>query len=303
MDFRSLLMSGAVVGLLAHPAPASAKDGPVTLEPLGAWALDMAENKCRMIRAFGTEDRKTLLLLEQWDPSEQMTWMVTGDATKNYRNRRRAHYAFGNGGDEGKIDLIGMTFDGHGPAIGTSSTIAAKEPRPRDEDRDFSIEPRGLPTLDSEAAQSITYLDIGTRAPDDVRLNLGSMKGPMDAMNMCMANLVEYWGFDVEQQRSVVQPPQPKNMRNVVDAITQAYPSKALGRGAQADFHIRVSVGADGKVEDCVLINQTTAPDFDQARDPCYVFTQKAEFTPALDASAKPVPSYFATRVIYRMGR
>ena len=303
MGIRSLLLTGLVFSLTANSAPGWAKDGPVVLEPIGAWTLDMADNNCRMIRAFGSEERKTLLLLEQWDPTEQLTWMVTGDATKGYGKRRKAHYSFGSGGDEGDIDLIGMTFEGHGPAIGTHSTIVAKQSRPEGEDRDFSIEPRGLPELDSGAAEGITYLDIGIRAPDDFRLNLGSMKAPMSAMNMCMANLVEHWGFDGEQQRSVVQPPLAKNMKNVVSEITRSYPSKALGRGAQANFHIRVSVGADGTVEDCVLLNQTVAKDFDQTRDPCYVFTQKAEFAPATDTNGQPVPSFYATRIVYRMGR
>ena len=34
-------------------------------------------------------------------------------------------------------------------------------------------------------------VDIGTRAPDDIRLNLGSMKAPIEAMNMCMANVCQ----------------------------------------------------------------------------------------------------------------
>lgn len=302
MQIRSLLAATAVLGLTIGAMPGSAQDGPTVLEPSAGWVLDMADNKCRMMRTFGTDERKTILLLEQWDPSESLTWMVAGDATKTYRNRRRAHYAFGSEGDRGKIDLVGMTFGEYGPAIGTSSTIVAKQPRPEGEARDYSVEPRGLPALDSEAAEDITHLDIGSRAPDDIRLNLGSMKAPLEAMNMCMANLVEHWGFDVEEQRRVVQPPLAKNMQSVATAIQKAYPMKAVVRGAQADFHIRVSVGADGRVEDCVLLNQTIAEDFDQARDPCYVFSKNAEFDPALDTSGKPVRSYYATRILYRIG-
>lgn len=302
MQIRSLLAASAVFGLAISATPGSAQDGPTVLEPSGGWVLDMADDKCRMLRTFGVEERRTILLLEQWDPSEAMTWMVAGDATKGYRNRRKAHYAFGSGGDRGEIELVGKSFGEYGAAIGTSSTIVAKQPRPEGETRDYSIEPRGLPALDSEAAEDITHLDIGTRAPDDIRLNLGSMKAPIEAMNMCMANLVEHWGFDVEEQSRVVQPPLAKNMQSVVTAIQKAYPMKAVARGAQADFHIRVSVGAEGRVEDCVLLNQTIAEDFDQARDPCYVFSKKAEFEPALDTSGKRVRSYYATRILYRIG-
>ena len=301
MQIRSLFAASAVFGLAISATPGLAQDGPTVLEPSGGWVLDMADNKCRMARAFGSDERRTILLLEQWDPSESITWMVAGDATKTYRNRRKAHFAFGSEGDSGEMDLVGMTFGEHGPAIGTSSTIVVEQTRPEGEARDYAIEPRGLPALDSEAAEGITHLDIGTRAPDDFRLNLGSMKAPMEAMNMCMANLVEHWGFDVEEQRRVVQPPMAKNMLAVATAIQKAYPMKALGRGAQADFHVRLSVGADGQVEDCVILSQTVAEDFDQARGPCSVFSQKARFEPAMDTSGKPVPSYYATRIRYRI--
>lgn len=309
MKSRMFFHAGAIGALCFNALPVlAAKDGPTVLEPIGPWQLDMAENNCRMARAFGTENDKTLLLLEQWDPSARLSWTIAGGATKDFKSRRSAAFAFGPNGDADRIDFMPSTFGDYGAAIRSSSSVVldedgdASDDRDEREDRDYGAEPRGLPQLDADAAEGITHLDIGKRTPDDVRLNLGDMKKPLEAMNVCMANLVEHWGFDVEEQRRVVQPPKPRNMQLVVREIIRAYPSEAVGRSEQADFHVRVTVGADGDVKDCVLLNQTVATSFDQPRDPCYVFTRKAEFAPATDASGKPVPSYFTTRVLYRIG-
>ena len=76
MTIRAILACAALAGLAAPEAPAfAAQDdrGPTVIDPAGPWQLDMAENNCRLARAFGTEEKKTLFLLEQWDPSTEVS--------------------------------------------------------------------------------------------------------------------------------------------------------------------------------------------------------------------------------------
>ncbi len=307
MTIRAILACAALAGLAAPEAPAlAAQDdrGPTVIDPMGPWQLDMAENNCRLARAFGTEEKKTLFLLEQWDPSTEVSWLVAGDAVKSYRSRRSASFAFGPGGDAEAFDFLPSTFGDFGTVVRSVSSVVlqegAKDEREED-DRDYDAYPRGLPHLYADDAEGITYLDIGRSSPDDIRLNLGDMKKPLEALNLCMANLVEHWGFDVDRQREVVRPPNFLNPKNVVDQILRSYPSKALRSGAQADFHLRLTVGENGSVEKCALINQTIADNFDMSRHPCTIFSRSARFAPATDATGTAVPSYYVTRILYRM--
>jgi hypothetical protein len=243
-------------------------------------------------------------LLEQWDPSTKVSWLVAGDAVKSYRSRRSASFAFGPGGDAEAFDFLPSTFGDFGTVVRSVSSVVlqegAKDEREED-DRDYDADPRGLPHLYADEAEGITYLDIGRSSPDDIRLNLGDMKKPLEALNLCMANLVEHWGFDVDRQREVVRPPNFLNPKNVVDQILRSYPLKALSSGAQADFHLRLTVGENGSVEKCALINQTIADNFDMSRHPCTIFGRSARFAPATDATGTAVPSYYVTRILYRM--
>ena len=308
MTIRAILVGAALAGLAAPEAPALAtqnEEGPTVLEPMGTWVLDMADNNCRMVRTFGTEEKKTLVLLEQWDPSAKVAWLVTGDAVKAYGSRRSASFAFGPKGDTDTFDFVPSTFGDYGTVVRSDSSVVFDEDAKDDSEedgRDYDADPRGLPHLDADGAEGITYLDIGRSSPDDIRLNLGDMKKPLEAMNLCMANLVEHWGFDVDRQREVVRPPNFLNPKNVVDQIVRNYPSKAVRKGAQADFHLRLTVGADGSVEHCTLANQTLADDCDINRHPCTIFSRSARFAPATDTAGTAVPSYYVTRIIYRIG-
>ena len=310
MTIRQVLHTSVALAFVSAAIAANAAtmvDAPIELQPVGPWQLDMAENKWRMARAFGSEDEKTLFLLEQWDPSAEVGWIVTGPAVGKFKNRSSAVYAFGPGGDADKFDVVASTFGDFGTAVRSYSSIAFNpdkaeaDERNEDEERDYAADPRGLPHLDADGAEGITYLDIGGRTPNEVRLLLGDMKKPLEAMNICMANLVEHWGFDVEEQRSVVTPPKPRNLDSVTRLIVKEYPLKALRRGAQADFHLRLTVDPDGSVSHCAMINQTTADNFDPRRHPCTIFTERAEFEPATDAGGKALPSFYNTRILYRI--
>lgn len=307
---RSVLSAAMAIALVLPAIPvdaASMVDGPLELQPTGPWQLDMGENNCRMARTFGTEDEKTLFLLEQWDPSAEAGWVVTGPAVRKFKNRSSAVYAFGPGGDADEFDVVASTFGDFGTAVRAYSSVAfdpdrAKtEDRGEDTERDYAVDPRGLPQLDAEGAQGVAYLDLGGRAPDEVRLMLGDMEKPLEAMNLCMANLVDHWGFDVAEQKTVVMPPIPRNIDTVTRMIVKEYPLKALRRGAQADFHLRLTVDPDGSVSQCAMINQTTADDFDPRRHPCTIFTERAKFEPAMDAAGKALPSFYTTRIVYRI--
>ena len=293
LSFAGLATSGA------------AQDAPTALQPSSNWHLDMAENKCRLLRTFGPEESRTIFFLEQWDPSMSAIWGLAGPAVEDLRVSWDARFAFGPGGDTGEFPVADMDL-GEQKLVSATTSIAFHpgknaEGEWTEEDRDWTSDPRGLAHLDDANAAGISTFTLSQRGEDDIVLDLGPMDKPLAAMNVCMEDLVTHWGFDPERQRTVVSPPEIVNMKRVVRTIQSEYPAEALRKGAQAYFALRLTVDESGRVEACEMLNQTVAEDFDMRKHPCSVMQRTAEIEPARDAAGQPVRSYLAHRIFYRI--
>ncbi len=307
MSSRMVLALAAVSWLTLAPAGAAhaSEADPALLRPMGHWQLDMAENKCRIARSFGSEDNRHVFYLEQWSPSDEADWAVAGPAVGKYRAGRKVDFAFGPGGDAASVDFVETSLGAIGRVVGARSTVVWSANRraalERGEEFGESAGPRGLPLLDSAGAAGIETLTLSQKGRDPVRLDLGSLDAPVAAMNRCMEDLVEHWGFDLERQRQIVTPPEILNAEMVARYVSQEYPRDALRAGAQANFFLRLTIDEMGEIEDCKLVNQTLAKDFDMARHPCTMFTRHARIEPARDATGQAMRTYYTTRIIYRI--
>lgn len=305
MTFRSLAgaLSGACI-LLTPAGAAHAKDAEaIVLEPVEPWLLDMAEHKCRLSRVFGSADEPNVFYLEQWNPSDHAEWIVAGPAVEEFTSRREVDFSFGPGGESDSSEFTETTLGDFGNVVGGNTAIVAHtHPEGWEEGEiDYRVHPRGLPRLDSNSAASIETFTVSQNGRDPVTLNLGPMDKPLAAMNTCMADLVGHWGFDAEEQKRVATPPKIENLRQVAGHIERYYPRDALRAGAQADFHLRLTIDEMGAIVNCSLVNQTLAEDFDMSRHPCTIFKKYAEIEPARATDGTAIPTYYATRIRYRM--
>lgn len=304
MVARAFLFLVVAISLMASgPRPVSASERePVVLSPIGPWQLDMGENRCRLARLFGSDEEKTVFVLDQWGPSSSAQWAVAGPKVRDIRITGRASFEFGPGGDSEDFRYTGATLGDYGAVVAGSTTVAARPDAEQGErERDWLAEPRGIPALDAEKASLVDSLFIDQRGSASFTLKLGAMQKPIRAFNLCIENLVESWGFDIEEQREVVTPPQITNLDLVAGRITREYPAEALRKGAQADFHLRLNVGENGSVEKCTLLNQTLAEGFDMKRHPCTIFQSDARIEPARKLDGTAVRSFYTTRIVYRM--
>ncbi len=294
----------AALGAASLPLHGKEADG-IVLPPVGPWQLDMAENSCRLARVFGTAGEETVFIIEQFSPGSTARWMVAGSIMKRFRERREMSFAFGPDGASGEFTPTGASLGEWGPAVDHASPIAFDPDFDRDDDTndepDYVADPRGLPMLDAEGAGSVEQLDLMQNGRDPVVLKLGKMAPPVAAFNVCMNDLVKSWGFDPVEQARVQSPPQVTNMANVAQSIMNHFPRKAERRGEQADFHLRLTIGTTGQIEDCKLLNMTLAENFDMSRHPCKTFKDIARIEPARTASGDPVRSFYTTRILYRM--
>lgn len=294
---RAFLLAMAASALFI-PDSAQAED--VVLEPSSPWHLDYGADKCRLARTFGEGEQKTILFLDQYQPSSSFTWTIAGPPVEAVDSANRYTSQFGPG-------LTAKIIKGFpGPTLGKlegyGAAIIQSGHRGDDEGESGDVEESAisLPHLAAEEGGQIEWLEIRRGRHHSLRLLTGNMRAPFDAMNKCMADLLADWGLDVETQRRRVNGPEWTNIRRVVRKIQDHYPSKALDRGAQARLNMRIMVGTDGRPTGCVLTDVTKADNFDDA--PCQIVMREARFEPARDAQNQPVPSYYATSIVYAIG-
>lgn len=80
-------------------------------------------------------------------------------------------------------------------------------------------------------------------------------------------------------------------------AITEDYPSNALRNGEEGVVGAQWTIGADGIVRDCRITRSSGFASLDHAT--CRSILKRARYTPAIDASGKPIDSINATQFIW----
>lgn len=77
------------------------------------------------------------------------------------------------------------------------------------------------------------------------------------------------------------------------------YPADALAQGAEGTSGFLVSVGADGRVSNCVITQSSGSEKLDNAT--CETMRQRALFDPARDRRGKATPSFYRSRVVWKI--
>jgi hypothetical protein len=145
-----------------------------------------------------------------------------------------------------------------------------------------------------EASVSSVTIKTGSRT---ITLQLGTMSAPMAAMRTCTSDLVKLWGLDPEQQAALTALPRPRNISSW--QLPDAYPKDSLMVGQQAIVRVRLMVDAAGEPTSCTVQSAIAKGDF--AKATCDQLMRNARFEPALDANNVPTPSYFVTKLVWRI--
>ena len=296
------LLHRALAGLVVvsaaglSTAAMAGEEPSLVYEPATEWMLEYGDARCRAGRIFGSEEKPTLLLLDQHNPGSNFSWLIAGEALEDVGSNKRLLIRFGENNEEFLLDAgLILKMDGYGKAFrGTGVRKAQRSEQ--------SAEPDFLASsfdLDPAEGAAIKWIDV-SRGGKIVRLQTGSLEHIYRGLNKCMEDLVRHWGVDPAIQRTVVTAPKFQNGNEVARRIQRDYPSRALFHNEQTDLHIRVMIDANAKVTSCTLTNLTAAKSFTEKA--CSIIEKHAEFTPAVDQSGNSVPSYFVGILSYRIG-
>lgn len=288
----------ATLGMLATPSAVAAKEAEVvTLEPSSNWHMDYAADKCRLGRTFGSGKNKHVLFFEQHGPGTNFGFTIAGPTFSKFKGRKETTVQFGDQADAQTATGFRGELGSFGPAL-IFSSIWLTDPGISATEGDIS-QKMGVPSIDIS--------DVGKRdnvavaqGKQFVRLLTGELSKPLAALNTCSEDLVRAWGFDPEQQKRRAKGPVWTNVMNITKRIQQKYPADAVRAGEQGIFKMRVTIDANGKVGECVLLDATEQ---DKLKSPaCKIVMRHAKFEPALDTEGEPMQSYYTASITYQVG-
>lgn len=277
--------------------PQASQAAETVLEPVDKWVLSYAEDSCRLVRAFGKDDDRVVLVLDQFQPGGEMDLSLVGKRFgRSPLSRTGLTATFGPGLPKAQL---------HDALLGTlgpdKTTIIMAGPRDllnRTRKRTSDDPSDELRTVTPEQEAAITEVRF-TTSTMRLTLKTGSMGAPLGAMRTCMTNLVKEWGLDPAQQEALsaraVATTKPGMWLKPED-----YPSGPLFMGASAAIRFRMMVGADGVPTHCFIQQATNSPEFTKLT--CDLLMKRVRFTPALDREGKPVASYYTNSVRWLAG-
>lgn len=292
---RTMLVGIAVgAAVLSIPVAARAADDPVVLTPSTQWNVDFAPNKCRLARAFGEGEDRHFLFFEQYYPNEKAGLTLAGPALSRFRSLAPTILSFYEGHEGHRTEPFAGDMENFGKALIYSNVDLAEEAGEDDDDANAT----GVAQLDTEFGERIEFVSVEQRGRT-VKFQTGPLGEAFEVLNTCTQDMIRDWGLDVEQHLGATRRPQWKNKLSLARRLQRQYPAAALRQGEQAILRMRVIVDTDGKVERCQIDAATT----NELDSPACREMENAEFEPALDAEGQPFRSYYATSIIYRIGR
>lgn len=280
----------AALASSALPNPAFAADGPLAMTPTSNWSVDYAEDSCALRRTFESGGDKMGLELRQLAPGDDFEVVLVSTTLSRTSAAPRARFEPDSGWFKPLFHRLLDSQSSHG--VGYTDSLRPNALKPFGE-----TPPAWAPEERIAREQAVTALTVGGSFEREITLQTGSMHQPLAALRKCMDDLVTQWGLDPQVQATLSRAAQPVDQMGWARRIMQNYPRDMLRANKSARVPIRVIVGADGKPASCAASMRQAEPSFEQAA--CAATIEYARFVPALDASGTPVPSIFATTVVY----
>lgn len=296
----------AVTSLLAVPA-AKAQDQVAVFKPTAGWVADYGDEYCRLVRTFSDGKDELSLALERLQPGAQVRMIIVGEGLKPFRNADQIAYQFGPTGASGEARYVrSQTSDGKqfvsfdpvflAPLGGLGSVVVGRGTTPV---VSASIEaaipgtPLGAPPMynrdaEQETARGITAIVLSKGLTSPVRIETGSLRAPIAAMQACADDLLQVWGLDPEKHKTLTAVPlMNPNPDGVLPQGTIPFGEfSKFGGGAN---QVRLLIGADGKVTSCAIYSPTLSQSLNERI--CKLAKERASFQPAKDADGQPLAS------------
>ena len=299
--FARLSVLAAVISL-----PASAAE-PVPLAPLSKWNLHYAKNSCQLMREFGDPAKPLGISFERSSLDSGLSLLVFGGPLRAKVSSRTATVAFApflaekdqfgtvaetDGTKETALFWARLSLSSDWEKKRRSIPKASERPV-----RDLQLDAESL-ALETAKATQVTKLEITEPSGRKIVLATGRLDKVFAMLRACARQKMAEAGIDLSVQDKIVRP--ALLITPVASLIKSSdYPKEAFPKGQQSVVKVRLKVGADGIVIDCLTLTPFTAPGF--AEVSCDKM-RKARFLPAEFGDGTKVPDMVETNIRFVMG-
>lgn len=260
-----------------------------TLAPVTPWNVDYAPATCTLARGFGDKAKPDIFMLEQFGPSTTFQLLLISDQLPRYEQGETLFLRYG---ESARIPLR-SAMPGTTKAGKHTLTIARSALVPFDELPD-DVE---APSVTEAQEAAVTSVSVQFHGRTTV-FATGRMDKAFATLRKCTDQLVQSWGLDPVQQRTLSARPRPLSKPS--NWITSsAYPSGMVMMGKQGLVNFRLSVDEKGVPTACEIQRSYSDPQFDKVT--CQLLMRRGRFAPARDAAGKPIASYYLNSVRFIM--
>ncbi|MBO9518323.1 MAG: hypothetical protein J7493_09670 [Porphyrobacter sp.] len=286
---KSMLTLLAGVALLAAPA-AQVQGRTIPFHPIGTWTADYGDDYCRLIRTFSDGQSELSLALERIQPGPMVRVIVIGEGVRPFRGADQIGYTFNPVGGSGgagyarSVMADGRPFISFDPIMLTQPAAVTRASLPSGYDR----------ADEQEAAKAITEFTLDTGLVAPVQIDTGSLRAPIEALQVCADTLLTTWGLDVEKYKGMSLPPiMNPNPEGVLPQHSALFREllrfRNFGGGTN---QVQLLVAADGSVADCAIYSPSVSRSANELI--CRLARERASFAPAKDADGQPMASLWA---------
>lgn len=290
----------ALLGALACTTPAQAQDRLAASSP---WAVDYAQDRCRLARAFGDGAGQVTLTLERFQPGEFLRVVLIGNAIKPYRSAEQLGYSWGPDGSERSGMLMrSQTGDGQGYFdLGLGSLTPEPDfsagPPPPPPPGAAPAFPKYDPARENAVAETVREFALTKGVSSPLVLATGKMASPLKALQTCTDELVASWGLDAAALAAgtPVMPEGPTTgwLRSGL------VPFSAFATLGSAENYIRVMVDEGGKPTGCH--HSPNAPAAQYLTKACEDLLARGKFIPAKGPDGTAIKGYWFTNLFMLM--
>lgn len=278
-------ISVLVLALSFASSAQGAADLPIPLVKTSKWEVNYDKEACHLLSKFGTGKQETIIRLTRYEPTNSFDLTLFGQLFATREAVRFIEVDFGLG-HAIKRKVLAGTMGNKLPMLLFGSTRIDGW-----ESASTNVVP---PRITAEQEASATAIDFKLPGGKRYRLESGSLADPLAALRKCVEDLVVSWGFDPAQQAALREPAIPLSAPSSW-IPGDDYPAGALYRGENGVVKFRLTVGADGSLENCHVLYRTSPDNF--ADLTCKLLAKRARFQPAIDAQGSKVRSFYINSV------
>lgn len=279
----------AVVSLsLATSALAQTPD---SLQPVGPWKVDYAQEECRLTRTFGTGDKQLLLRIARGGTVGSADMVLAGKGLPKLPSRIG----------------VKLTLTPQSQSASSSGYSMSVPGRP---ERFLRWYDTSLVLLDQAVSTQTLHVEAGEKWA--VSLNASQFSAAMTALQTCYADLLKGWGVDDAsiQRLIAIRLPNSKSLNEVTAGragrpkpkgnmaswvTTDDYPTEALQRELGGTVIVVLTMDSTGVPEKCNVAVSSKVPALDAQT--CAVLVRRARYQPVTDEAGNHVSASTVERV------